>query len=57
MMAETPTHTPGTFCWVRALELGGSLQAPAMDVPGVGRFGWVSDPLGATFSVIALVER
>ena len=56
-MAETPTHTPGTFCWVRALELGGSLQAPAMDVPGVGRFGWVSDPLGATFAVIALVER
>lgn len=41
----------------RVRELGGSVLVPAMDIPNVGRFAWVSDPLGAAFAVITLVER
>ncbi|MFI9271561.1 VOC family protein [Kitasatospora sp. NPDC052896] len=36
----------------RAQELGGTLQAPAVDAPGVGRFAQLADPHGAVFSVI-----
>ena len=41
----------------RAVELGATTVAPTMDIPGVGRFAWLADPLGATFAVIALAER
>jgi len=40
-----------------AVELGATVVAPAMEIPGVGRFAWLADPMGATFAVIALVER
>jgi predicted enzyme related to lactoylglutathione lyase len=39
----------------RAIELGGSVPVPAMDIPEVGRFAVLSDPSGAHFSVIAMV--
>jgi len=41
----------------RAVELGGGLLVPATDIPNVGRFGWLTDPMGAAFAVITLVER
>ncbi len=37
----------------RIVAAGGSLQMPAMDVPGVGRMAMVADPQGAGFYVIA----
>ncbi len=36
----------------RAVELGGSIQVPAMDIPTVGRFCGLLDPQGAFFHVI-----
>jgi len=39
----------------RAAEQGGTVTAPAQDVPGVGRFAALSDPSGAAFSVITSV--
>jgi len=36
----------------RAVELGGNVVAPAMDVPGVGRLAVVSDPQGAMFNLM-----
>ena len=41
----------------KAVELGASPIGPTMDIPGVGRFAWLSDPQGATFAVIKLAER
>jgi predicted enzyme related to lactoylglutathione lyase len=41
----------------KAVELGASPVGPTMDVPGVGRFAWLSDPQGATFAVITLAHR
>lgn len=38
----------------RATGLGGKSCAPAMDVPGVGRMGVMTDPQGAAFAVIKL---
>jgi hypothetical protein len=38
----------------KAIELGGELKAPAMDVPEVGRFAALGDPSGAVISVITL---
>lgn len=38
----------------RAAELGGNICAPAMDIPGVGRFAMIQDPQGAAFAVIRL---
>jgi hypothetical protein len=38
----------------KAVELGASVQVPAMDVPEVGRFACLQDPTGARFSVITL---
>ena len=39
----------------KAAEHGGSVNAPAQDVPGVGRFASLADPFGAVFSVITSV--
>ena len=36
-----------------AQELGAQVVAPAFDVPGVGRMGFLADPQGATFAVVA----
>lgn len=38
----------------KAISLGGSLIAPPMDMPGVGRMAVLSDPQGAAFAVIQL---
>jgi predicted enzyme related to lactoylglutathione lyase len=37
----------------RAVELGGSVLAPAFDVGGVGRMGFLTDPQGAMFALMA----
>lgn len=37
----------------KATELGGSVMAPPMDIPGMGRFAVLVDPQGAVFSVFA----
>ncbi len=43
---------------IRAAESkGGSLLYPATDMPGVGRFAALRDPMGAMFSVIQPAER
>ncbi len=34
----------------RALELGATVYAPAMDIPGIGRFAVLRDPQGAVFA-------
>jgi uncharacterized protein len=36
----------------RAEKLGGAVHVPPTDVPGIGRFAILADPLGATFGVI-----
>ncbi len=41
----------------KAVELGASPVAHTIDIPGVGRFAWLSDPMGATFAVITLAQR
>ena len=38
----------------KAVELGADVKAPAMEIPGVGRFACLGDPTGAVFSVITL---
>lgn len=35
-----------------AQSLGGAVLAPAMDIPGVGRFAMLADPQGAVFAII-----
>lgn len=40
----------------RAESLGGKVQVPPTDIPPVGRFSVISDPSGATFSVIKLTN-
>jgi len=37
---------------VRALELGAEVFAPAFDVPGIGRLGFLLDPQGASFNLM-----
>lgn len=37
----------------KAQELGGSVVAPAFDIPGVGRMAVLADPHGATFNLMA----
>jgi predicted enzyme related to lactoylglutathione lyase len=39
----------------KAAEQGGTVTAPAQDVPGVGRFATLADPAGAPFAVITSV--
>lgn len=41
----------------KATELGGSVIAPAMDIPGVGRIAGVSDPTGAMFFLMQPAEE
>ncbi len=60
--AEVPSHWMAYFAVddadaaiARCGELGGSVIMPATDVP-VGRFAVLSDPQGATFSIIAANE-
>jgi predicted enzyme related to lactoylglutathione lyase len=38
----------------RAEELGGKVCVPPTDIPNVGRFSVITDPTGATFSLIKL---
>lgn len=38
----------------KVTELGGSVCVPPTDIPNTGRFAVVSDPTGATFSLITL---
>jgi hypothetical protein len=38
----------------KATELGGKVCVPAMDIPNVGRMGWLQDPTGGFFAVIAM---
>lgn len=38
----------------KATELGGSVMAPPMDIPGMGRFAVLADPQGAVFSVYTM---
>ena len=35
-------------------ELGGKVCVPPTDIPGVGRFSVITDPAGATFSLVKL---
>ncbi|HJW09654.1 MAG TPA: VOC family protein [Holophagaceae bacterium] len=41
----------------RAESRGATLLTPPADIPGVGRFAALRDPLGATFSVLRLQEK
>jgi predicted enzyme related to lactoylglutathione lyase len=41
----------------RARELGGSIQVPASDIPGIGRFGVFADPTGAVLAVMKPLPR
>jgi predicted enzyme related to lactoylglutathione lyase len=36
----------------RAVDLGGAVIAPPMDIPGIGRFAILADPLGAVFALL-----
>jgi len=38
----------------RVEELGGKVCVPPTDIPTVGRFSVITDPVGATFSIIKL---
>lgn len=38
----------------KANELGAKTIVPAMEIPGVGRFGVIQDPQGAVFGIIKL---
>ncbi len=40
----------------KAVELGGSVVVPVMDIPKTGRFGVISDPSGAVIAMITLSE-
>jgi predicted enzyme related to lactoylglutathione lyase len=58
---QVPAHWQTVFAvddceraLARAEELGGQKLMEPMDVPSIGRFALVQDPVGATFQVIAL---
>jgi uncharacterized protein len=38
----------------KAVELGGNVVVPTMDIPKTGRFGVISDPSGAIIAMITL---
>lgn len=40
----------------KVLQLGGSVHAPAADIPNVGRYAVVADPQGATFGLMRWLE-
>jgi predicted enzyme related to lactoylglutathione lyase len=59
MMADVPPHWNVYFnvesvddTVARVLELGGSVVAPAFDVPGVGRMAVLADPQGGMFNLM-----
>lgn len=67
---KTPSDAPQMTSWVtyihvgdvdatlaRAEKLGGKICAPAMDIPNVGRVGFLQDPSGAMFAVFKGAER
>jgi predicted enzyme related to lactoylglutathione lyase len=37
----------------KAVSLGGTLLAPGMDIPGIGRFATIQNPQGAVFSIFS----
>jgi len=60
MMPDQPPHWNVYFnvadvdaAMARAVELGGRVVAPAFDVEGVGRMGYLADPQSAAFAVMA----
>ena len=40
----------------KALDLGGNVMKPADDIPEIGRFAILTDPQGAVFAVIKLIQ-
>jgi hypothetical protein len=59
---DTPSHfmtyvavTDCDTTAARITELGGNVCIPPTDIPGMGRFAVIHDPLGATFSIFAAV--
>ena len=61
--AEVPSHWAAYFAVEdadaiveRAVELGGTVIAPAMDIPP-GRMAVIADPFGAVFQIMALNEE
>lgn len=40
----------------KAVELGGTIFSPAMDIPNMGRFAMIQDPQGGVFSIINLLQ-
>lgn len=38
----------------KVVELGGNVCVPPTDIPNVGRFSVITDPTGATFSIITM---
>jgi predicted enzyme related to lactoylglutathione lyase len=65
MESQAPPHVPSYWLTYFAVEdcetavertrsLGGSVLLPAMDIPNVGRFAVLRDPIGAPFAVIHL---
>jgi len=70
MMAQSPEMKGMPSAWTvyfsvancdatvkKANELGGKTIAPAMDIPNVGRFAWISDPQGAVFGILQAAPR
>ncbi len=60
-MGEVPSHWITYFSVTdcdaaadKAAELGGRIINPPMDIPNVGRFALMADPVGAMFAVIKL---
>jgi uncharacterized protein len=47
------TTTDADATVTRVKELGGKVMAPAADIPNVGRFAVLVDPVGTSFSVLA----
>jgi predicted enzyme related to lactoylglutathione lyase len=57
--AQVPSHWGPYFAVAnadatvkKALSLGGKAIMPAQDIPNIGRFATLSDPQGATFSIL-----
>ena len=40
----------------KASDLGATVIAPPMDIPGIGRFAMLQDPQGGAFAVIKLTN-
>jgi len=62
--AGHPSHFIGYICTddvdavaARAPELGGNVLYPPMDIPDVGRFAVLQDPMGAHFSALTTLPQ